>query len=51
MFETNQTNLKKVNLKTLGGDLSVCFDKKGQTFTNIILSGPAKQVFKGVWEI
>lgn len=51
MFETKQTNLKKVNLKTLGGDLSVCFDKKGQTFTNIILSGPAKQVFKGVWEI
>ena len=51
MFDTNQTTLTKLHLKTTGGDLSVCFDKKDQTFTNIALSGPAIQVFKGVWEV
>jgi len=51
MFDTNQTTLTKLHLKTTGGDLSVCFDKKDQTFTNIALSGPAIQVFNGVWEV
>ena len=51
MYDIKQTTLTKLHLKTMGGDLSVCFDKKDQTFTNIALSGPAIQVFKGVWEV
>ena len=51
MFETQQTPLSTVNLKTQGGDLCVSFEKKEHTFTNIVLSGPATQVFNGIWEV
>ncbi|MEZ7917599.1 MAG: diaminopimelate epimerase, partial [Patiriisocius sp.] len=51
MFKTKQTTSSKVYLNTPGGDLSVSFVKKENTYTNIILSGPATQVYKGIWEL
>lgn len=40
-------NLISVNVKTLGGNLKVYAEKDGNSFRNIWLEGPAKQVFKG----
>ena len=34
-----------------GGELSVCFEAIGEKFQNIYLIGPAKRVFKGVYEL
>jgi diaminopimelate epimerase len=39
-----------VNIVTLGGALSVSFEKQGNKFSDIYLIGPAKQVFSGVVE-
>jgi diaminopimelate epimerase len=36
-----------VEIMTIGGELSVSFEKKNNTYTNIYLIGPAKQVYKG----
>lgn len=40
-------NLTSVKVKTLGGNLKVYAEKNGDSFGNIWLEGPAKQVFKG----
>lgn len=48
MSELNKTQAKSITLKTLGGVLKVSFDKLGNTYTNVILQGSAKQVFKGI---
>jgi diaminopimelate epimerase len=40
-----------VNIITLGGELSVSFEKNDHRFKNIYLIGPAKQVYSGVIEI
>jgi len=40
-------DLISVKVKTLGGNLKVYAEKKGDAFENIWLEGPAKQVFKG----
>lgn len=50
MFETGQTESKKIVLKTLGGDLQVRFTKEDNVYNNIYLEGPAVQVFKGLWK-
>lgn len=42
-------NLIKVD--ALGGKLSVSFDEKNNTFEQVWLNGPARQVFEGVIEI
>ena len=36
-----------INVKTLGGQLSVAFDVNNKVYTNIYLIGPAQFVFKG----
>lgn len=40
-------NLTSVKVKTLGGDLKVYAEKNGNSFQEIWLEGPAKQVFSG----
>ena len=40
-----------VAVKTLGGDLSVKFEKSGEGFVNIFLNGPAEKVFEGTIEV
>lgn len=47
-FATGKVDSPNVNLETPGGILSVSFEPQGAGFQNIWLSGPAKQVFKGV---
>lgn len=42
--DKNQTSVK---VKVLGGNLKVYADQEGESFKNIWLEGPAKQVFKG----
>jgi len=42
-----KNNLISVKVKTLGGNLKVYAEKNGNSFQNIWLEGPAKQVFKG----
>ncbi|MDQ1095734.1 MULTISPECIES: diaminopimelate epimerase [Chryseobacterium] len=42
-----KNNLISVKVKTLGGNLAVHAEKDGNSFRNIWLEGPAKQVFKG----
>jgi len=51
MNATGQTNETSINLNVEGGRLVVSFDKSGEHFTNVFLTGPAKFVFKGTIEI
>ncbi|PWN66253.1 diaminopimelate epimerase [Chryseobacterium oncorhynchi] len=44
-------NLTSVKVKTLGGNLKVYAEKSEDSFCNIWLEGPAKQVFKGKVDI
>ncbi len=41
----------EVNIKTLGGELRVSFEKGKNGFSNVWLKGPAVQVFKGILEL
>ena len=43
----NKENSNSVNVKTLGGNLKLSAEKKGNSFQNIWLEGPAVKVFKG----
>jgi diaminopimelate epimerase len=47
----NDSGFNRVEVKTKGGLLSVEYEKKGDTFKNIWLSGPAVKVFSGTIEI
>lgn len=47
MRALNETNATTVTLQTLGGLLKVSFDEKDGIYTNVVLQGPALQVFKG----
>ena len=48
----NETGFNHVDVKTLGGNLYVEYDKTGEdSFENIWLCGPAKLVFKGSVEL
>ncbi len=40
-------NSEEVNVKTHGGNLSVSFEKQGNTFKNVFLTGETQIVFKG----
>jgi diaminopimelate epimerase len=46
-----KSNLTSIKVKTLGGDLKVYAEKNGDSFREIWLEGPAKQVFKGNVEL
>lgn len=50
MFEIGKTDKNTVALETLGGQLIVKFEKFENGYRDILLEGPAKQVFKGVWK-
>jgi diaminopimelate epimerase len=43
----NDNGFNRVEIDTLGGRLSVDYDKVGDSFQNIWLTGPAEQVFEG----
>ena len=50
LFETNKTRSNNITLKTKGGDLKVSFNKTEKGYENVYLTGPATQVFKGIWK-
>jgi len=47
----NENGFNRVEVKTKGGNLSVDYDKIGDSFKNIWLSGPAEKVFIGEIEL
>lgn len=47
----NDNGFNRVEVQTLGGHLSVEYDKVGDSFKNVWLNGPAQKVFEGVIEI
>jgi diaminopimelate epimerase len=51
MNATGVTNATSIDLNVEGGKLVVSFDKKGDTYTNVYLKGPAEFVFEGTIEI
>jgi diaminopimelate epimerase len=51
MNAIGQTDKTSINLNVEGGKLVVSFDKLGDHFSNVFLTGPAKFVFKGAIEI
>jgi len=51
MHYWGKTNSEEVNIFTIGGNLSVKFNKGPEGYENIRLEGPAKQVYKGIIEI
>lgn len=50
-YHLKKTNEKHITIHTLGGDLFVDFDVENNKYHNIILSGPATFVFKGLIDI
>jgi diaminopimelate epimerase len=51
MFDLGVATTKTISLKTLGGRLTVSFQKKEGIYTNVVLEGAVKQVFKGIMAI
>lgn len=49
-YATGKVDSTTVHMETLGGTLTVSFEPRDTGFGNVWLSGPAKQVFKGVIE-
>lgn len=47
----NDNGFNRVEVQTLGGRLSVEYDKLGDSYQNIWLNGPAKRVFEGVIDV
>jgi diaminopimelate epimerase len=47
----NDNGFNRVEIQTLGGNLSVEYDKIGDRFQNIWLHGPAKRVFTGEMDV
>lgn len=41
------TNATTITVKTLGGDLKISFDYNNKKYSNVVLTGAAKMVFKG----
>ena len=47
LYHTTQTENQSITLHTRGGDLQVSFDRVGEGYENIYLSGSAQFVFEG----
>ncbi len=47
MHQSGKTAANEVHIHTIGGDLTISFEKKDGKYSNIFLKGPATQVFKG----
>ncbi|WGD34820.1 diaminopimelate epimerase [Olleya sp. YS] len=47
MHKTGQTDASEINLNVEGGQLKVAFNKEKDTYKQVMLIGPATQVFKG----
>lgn len=47
----NDNGFNRVEIKTLGGHLSVDYEKAGDAYQNIWLNGPAQKVFEGTIEL
>ncbi|AKA33702.1 Diaminopimelate epimerase [Flagellimonas lutaonensis] len=47
MHHYGNTSAEQIHIETIGGPLTVSFQKKGDTYTNVTLTGPAEFVFKG----
>lgn len=50
MYTQGKTKNKRILLETLGGQLEVSFNKSKDKFTNILLKGPTRLVFRGKYE-
>lgn len=51
MHNTGKTKSNIIKIKAIGGDLEVKFDKSGDGYINVFLTGPAKFVFKGEMDV
>ena len=47
MYDSGESASNTINLNVEGGQLKVSFDKVEDTYKNVMLIGPATQVFKG----
>ena len=47
MHSTGKTKSNTIKIKAVGGDLEVKFEKFGDKYINVFLTGPAKFVYKG----
>lgn len=47
MAASLKTGSTSIPVKVMGGNLHVSFDKKDNTFTNVVLTGPARLVYTG----
>lgn len=47
MHRSGKTMSQTVNIKAIGGELTVSFEAQDGKYTNVFLKGPAVQVFKG----
>lgn len=47
MHQIGKTTSNKVGINTMGGDLTISFERHNGTYTEVLLKGPAVQVFKG----
>ena len=50
MHYTGKTKNNNITIRTLGGNLDIAFKENGSGYTNIYLTGPAEQVFKGEFQ-
>ena len=51
MAASLRTGFTDFDVKARGGNLHVSFDKKEHTFTNVILTGPARLVYTGEFDL
>lgn len=50
MHYIGETKSKHLTLQTQGGELQVSFNKEGNGYNDIWLTGPSNQVFKGIYK-